>query len=132
MERDAGHQRADRHLRRDGGQRRHLRPHLPRALVLIEQVVAEPDRVEPALLGGDRHRPVLGPANLAFDLRKLDSDAHARARYADQRFFGPVRASTLPTRATEATMLPAPTSVSGVMSSASTSQPSAIATTGFT
>ena len=79
---DAGHQRADRHARRDRRQRGHQRPHLPRALVLVEQVVAEPDRVEARLLGGDRHRPVLGPADLSFDLRKLNSDAHTRARYA--------------------------------------------------
>jgi hypothetical protein len=73
----AGDQRPDRHARRGRGQRGHQRPRLPRPAVLIEQVVADPDRVEPDLLGGARHVQVLGPAHDALDLRELDADAHS-------------------------------------------------------
>jgi len=72
-------QRPDRHPLRDGGEPGHQRPHLERAAVLVEQVVAEPDRVEPDLFGGQRHGAVLGPGDLAFDLRQLDADAHGGA-----------------------------------------------------
>ena len=55
-------------------------PHLPRpalvpVLAAVQQVVAQPDRVEPDLLGGACEVDVLGPADLAFDLGELDTDA---------------------------------------------------------
>ena len=46
------------------------------ARVAVEQVVAEPDRVEAGLLGGARHRGVLRPAHLALHLRQLHADPH--------------------------------------------------------
>ncbi len=70
-----------------GGRRREAgehRPDLPRAtcravLVPIEEVIAEPDRVEPDVLGRAGHRHVLGPAHLALDLGQLDADAKRAA-----------------------------------------------------
>src|SRR5215211_4940211 len=67
-------------------ERREQRPRLPRRalgppVAAVEQVVADPDRVEAALLGGARHREVLRPAHLALDLGKLDADAHGGRRY---------------------------------------------------
>src|SRR5690349_3200870 len=54
-----------------------------RAIVPVEQVVAEPDRVESELLRGLRHRPVLGPAHDALDLGQLDSDAQGAGHGGD-------------------------------------------------
>ena len=51
------------------------RPALRPPVVAVEQVIADPDRVEPDLLGGARHREVLGPAHDALDLGQLHSDA---------------------------------------------------------
>ena len=58
----------------------------------IQQVVADPDRVEPDLLGRPRHREVLGPAHLALDLGELNAYAHAAQRYGDGAI--PVRVDT--------------------------------------
>ena len=63
-----------------GGQRPQQRPRLPGpalgpALIAVEEMVADPDRVEAALLGRPGHRPVLGPAHVAFGLGELDSDS---------------------------------------------------------
>ena len=65
----------------DGGQRRQQRPCLPRAALFpavaaVQEVVAEPDRVEPGLLGRLRHRQVFGPAHVTLDLGQLDADSH--------------------------------------------------------
>src|SRR5581483_8484429 len=71
-----------------GGERREQRPRLPRptlgaTVAPVQQVVAEPDGVEPRALGGARHRQVLGPADVALHLRELDPDpkrsCHARS-----------------------------------------------------
>ena len=62
--------------------------HGPRSgssVVAIEQVVAEPDRVEPDLLRGQRHRAVLGPAHVALDLGQLHSNAQRSAHALDSR-----------------------------------------------
>jgi class 3 adenylate cyclase len=64
-------------------QRRQQRPRFPRTALLaavsaVEQMVAEPDRVETDLLSRARHRQVLRPAHLALDLRKLNADLHPR------------------------------------------------------
>jgi hypothetical protein len=68
----ARHQRPELHTLGGGGKRSQHRPGLPRAAlgstVAIEQVVTEPDRVEPGRLGGVRHGEVLGPGDLALDL----------------------------------------------------------------
>jgi hypothetical protein len=45
------------------------RPALAPAVAPVEQVVADPQRVEADLLGRARHRDVLGPADVALDLR---------------------------------------------------------------
>jgi len=81
MEPGAGDERPQPDARGRRGERAEQRPRLPRralrlAVVPVEQVVADPDRVEPALLRGAGHGPVLGPADLALHLRELDADAH--------------------------------------------------------
>src|SRR6185369_633089 len=63
----------------DGGQRGQRRPDLPRppgdaARQVVEQVVAQPDRVEADRLGGAGHREQLGPLDPALDLGQLDTD----------------------------------------------------------
>src|SRR5581483_2522345 len=80
VEARAGDERSERHPLGDSRQRREQRPDLPGAALVasvaaVEQVVAEPDRVEAARLRDPRHRGVLGPAGLVLDLRKLDADA---------------------------------------------------------
>ena len=50
--------------------------HGARSGVAVEQVVADPDRVEAARLRRPRHREVLRPADLALDLGELDADPH--------------------------------------------------------
>ena len=76
----AGHQRAERDPFGRRGKRRQHRPDLPGpalgAAVLggVEQVIAEPDRVESDLLGGRRHGQILGPADDPLGLWELHSD----------------------------------------------------------
>jgi hypothetical protein len=41
-------------------------------------VIADPDRVEPRVLGRERHRRILRPANLAFHLGELDAESRSR------------------------------------------------------
>ena len=62
---------------RQGGQHRPAFPRPARrpARPAVEEVVAEPQRVEPDVLGGARHGPQFGPADLALDLRQLHADA---------------------------------------------------------
>ena len=55
------------------------------AVVPVEQVVAEPDRVEARRLGGERHGGVLGPAHVALDLGQLHADAERRHRDFEMR-----------------------------------------------
>ena len=86
VEARAGDERAEPHPLGRGGQRREQRPRLPRtalgpAVAAVEQVVADPDRVEAALLGRARHREVLGPAHVALGLGELDADSHVAQHY---------------------------------------------------
>ena len=83
MERGAGDERAELDTLGDRRQRGEHRPDLPRpalltAVAAVEQVVAEPDRVEALLLGRAGHRGVLRPAGLVLDLGELDADPQAR------------------------------------------------------
>src|SRR6478736_2591248 len=85
METRAGDQRAefDRGGRR--GERGERRPHLPGPTrtdrQVVEQMVAEPDRVEADLLGQPSHLDQLRERHLPLDLRQLDSDLHGRSPY---------------------------------------------------
>ena len=45
----------------------------------IEQVLADPDRVEPEVLDGAGHVEELRPADLALDLGELDADLERAA-----------------------------------------------------
>ena len=80
VERRAGDQRAEPDAfggRREGRERR---PRVPRpafgaSVASVQQVVAEPDRVEAGGLGRAGHRDDLGPPHVAFDLGELDADA---------------------------------------------------------
>ena len=79
VEARAGDERAELHPARDRGDRREGRPRLPRPARLairpaIEQVLAEPDRVEPEVLDRPDHVEQLRPAHLPLDLGKLDAD----------------------------------------------------------
>ena len=81
MEARARDERAEPDAFRDGCEPGEHRPCLPRAALLapvaaVEEVVAEPDRLEADLLGRPCHRHVLGPAHVALDLRQLDADSH--------------------------------------------------------
>ena len=63
--------------RRQGSQHRPALPGPARlrfAWQPIQEVIADPDRVEPERLGAPGKRDVLGPADLALDLGELDSD----------------------------------------------------------
>ncbi len=53
--------------------------HGPRGsdLELVQQMVAQPERVEPDLLGEPRHRDQVAERDLVFDLGQLDADLHA-------------------------------------------------------
>ncbi len=84
--------------RREAGEQgpRFPRPSLRPAVVPIEVVVADPDRVEADLLGSARHRRVLGPPDLALHLRELDADAQTLCHARESRDVrgggpGPVR-----------------------------------------
>src|SRR5919106_4194497 len=88
VERRARNERSEAHTLGDRGQPRQHRPRLPWAplgppVVAVEEVVAEPDRVEPDLLGGSGHGHVFGPGRLALDLGQLDPDAE-RTRHRVQ------------------------------------------------
>ena len=72
-------ERAEPDALRHRGEAGEQRPDLPRpafgpAVVPVQQVVAEPDRVEAGLLGGARHRGVLRPPDLALHLGQLHPD----------------------------------------------------------
>jgi hypothetical protein len=77
VEAGAGHERTDLHARgrgRDGG---HQRPGLPRSSCrpigpAVEQMLADPDRIEALVLDGAGQVEQLGPAHLALDLGQLD------------------------------------------------------------
>ena len=82
-ERGASDERPELDAARDGGDRREHRPAVPRpalaaTVAAVEQMVADPDRVEAGLLGGQRQRAKLGPAHLTLDLGELDADLHAQ------------------------------------------------------
>ena len=59
--------------------------HGPRSGVAVEQVVADPERVEPDLLRGPRHRRDLVPARLVLHLGQLNPDPHAPERLERRR-----------------------------------------------
>src|SRR5215210_2246275 len=80
VEGGAGNQRPELDPLRGRGERAEQRPRLPRPalgrpVAAIEEMVADPDRVEARLLGSRRHGDELGPRHEALDLRKLDPDA---------------------------------------------------------
>src|SRR5205823_2047297 len=79
MERGAGDERAELDALGDPGEPGERRPTVPRAAVraAVEQVVADPDRVEAGLLGGPRHRRELVPPDVPLDLRELYADLHS-------------------------------------------------------
>src|SRR5581483_8218747 len=63
------------------GEPRERRPAVPRsalgpAVAAVEQMVADPDRVEPDVLGCARHRRELVAAHDALDFGKLHTDLH--------------------------------------------------------
>ena len=94
MERGAGDERAELDTLGDRRQRGEHRPDLPRpallaAVAAVEQVVAEPDRVEAHLLGGAGHRGVLRPAGLVLDLGELDADPHQARLFVMRSRYGP-------------------------------------------
>jgi hypothetical protein len=60
-----------------GGERRQHRPGLPwptfgATVAAVKQVIADPDRIKAARLGGARHRQVFRPADPPLYLRKLN------------------------------------------------------------
>ena len=86
VEAGAGDERTEPHPLGRGGEGGQQRPRLPGpalgpAVAAVEQVVAEPDRVEAAGFGRAGHGEVLGPAHLALHLGKLDSDSHVAQHY---------------------------------------------------
>ena len=75
----AGDERPELDPRRRGGDRGQQRPRLPRAasrpiLPAIEEVLADPDGIEPEVLDRAGHVEELGPADFALDLGELDAD----------------------------------------------------------
>ncbi len=48
----------------------------------VEQMIAEPEGVEPDCLGRPGHRNELGKRHLPFDFRELDTDPHAGLRHS--------------------------------------------------
>ena len=84
MEVGAGDERAELDPRGRGGDRGQDRPGLPWAarravLPAVEQVLADPDRVEPEILDRAGHVEKLGPAHVALDLGELDADLERAA-----------------------------------------------------
>jgi hypothetical protein len=83
MEVETGDERAQPHALGHGGERREERPRFPRpalrtAVASVEVVIADPDRVEPRVLGGERHGRVLRPPDLPFHLGELDAESRSR------------------------------------------------------
>lgn len=79
-ERRAGDERTEVHALRHRGEGREQAPRLPgpafgTAVAAVQDVIADPDRVEPRGFGGAGQRHVFGPADDALDLRQLDPDA---------------------------------------------------------
>ena len=79
VEARAGDERPDGDGRRRGRQGRHERPRFPRTARLpigpaVEEVLADPHRVETQVLDRARHVEELGPAHVALDLGELDAD----------------------------------------------------------
>ena len=84
MERQRRHERAEPHARGARGEPGQLGPGIPRSALEpaptpIEEVIAQPDRVEADTLRRPRNRHVLRPVNRTLDLGKLDAHAHGRS-----------------------------------------------------
>ena len=80
----AGDERPELDPRRRGRDRRQQRPGLPRAAgrpvrPAVEEVLADPHRVEAQVLDRAGHVEQLGPADLALDLGELDADLERTA-----------------------------------------------------
>ena len=89
VKRGRRHERAETDSLGDCGDRSQLRPYVPRpalrpAAAAVEQVVAEPHRVEARLLGGCRDRPHLRPTHLALHLGKLHSHSERWPHHGSQ------------------------------------------------
>ena len=87
VERRAGDERAELDVLRDAGEPRERREAIPRPalrppVAAVEQVVADPERVEPALLAGPRDRGQLTVAHDPLHLRQLEPKSHGRAQNA--------------------------------------------------
>jgi hypothetical protein len=85
MEAGAGHERPEPDATRDGGEPRQRGPDLRRAalgpvVLAVQQVVAEPDRVEAGALGGPGQGDVLRPRHVPLDLGQLEPHAQ-RSRH---------------------------------------------------
>src|SRR5512132_3429136 len=83
VEVETGHEGTQPNALGDGGERREHRPRFPRPplrppVASVEVVLADPDRVESRVLGGERHGRVLGPANLPLHLGELDAESWSR------------------------------------------------------
>ena len=79
MEGGTGDERAEGDALSGDGEARQQRPRVPRPalrppVVAVEQVVADPDRVEADLLGRAGHRGVLRPPHVPLDLGELHAD----------------------------------------------------------
>jgi hypothetical protein len=79
VERGARHQRAEPDAFGRGREGREHRPRVPRtpfgtSVAAVQQVVAEPDRVEADLLGRAGHRHQLRPTDVTLDLGELHAD----------------------------------------------------------
>ena len=90
VERGRGHQGSDRHALRHRGDSGEDRPRLPRTRdapigISIQQMVADPHRVEPDCLGGRGDVLELGPPHHPFHLGELHSDTHGRVRPSCRR-----------------------------------------------
>ena len=84
VERGRRHERPDGHALRRLGEAGQRRPGLPgsaglAARVPVQEVVADPDRVEAGLLGGAGDGAELRPADLALHLGQLDADPEGAA-----------------------------------------------------
>jgi hypothetical protein len=86
VEARGGHEWTDLHALGDGGEGGEHRPRLPRAargfaVVAVQQVVPDPDRIETDALRELGHLALFRPSNGALDFGKLDADLQ-RSRHS--------------------------------------------------